>query len=365
MKRANGSGSIVKLSGNRRRPYMVRVSARDEYGHIVQRALSYHEKAVDAQAALDEYNRNRLEGKAPTADRMNVTLQQVFDGWNARTYRKLNPKSIAAHNSAWNKCVSRYADRKIRSITLDDWQQLLDEREASGRSQSTINNVASLIKQLCSYSMERDILGKDYSQYLDVPSVDLKNPRGALTDTQLKSLEKLAASGEPWADTVLILCYTGFRITEFLTLTRFSYHSEDGGYLQGGLKTEAGRNRIVPIHPKIRPYLDRWLARNGDTIICDENGAAVDSDRYRAYFSALMKKSAFRTRRHTGAVTPLQHCCTRPMSTSSPSSGLWDTPPAAISRLTTRMRRSPSCAPLFRKSPDFYTQNSLLPNAQL
>lgn len=110
MKRANGSGSIVKLSGNRRRPYMVRVSARDEYGHIVQRALSYHEKAADAQAALDEYNRNRLEGKAPTADRMNVTLQQVFDGWNARTYRKLNPKSIAAHNSAWNKCVSRYAD---------------------------------------------------------------------------------------------------------------------------------------------------------------------------------------------------------------------------------------------------------------
>lgn len=74
MKRANGSGSIVKLSGNRRRPYMVRVSARDEYGHIVQRALSYHEKAADAQAALDEYNRNRLEGKAPTADRMNATL---------------------------------------------------------------------------------------------------------------------------------------------------------------------------------------------------------------------------------------------------------------------------------------------------
>ena len=80
MKRANGSGSVVKLSGNRRRPYMVRVSARDEYGHIVQRALSYHEKAADAQAALDEYNRNRLEGKAPTADRMNATLQQVYDG---------------------------------------------------------------------------------------------------------------------------------------------------------------------------------------------------------------------------------------------------------------------------------------------
>lgn len=290
MKRANGSGSIVKLSGNRRRPYMVRVSARDEYGHIVQRALSYHEKAADAQAALDEYNRSRLEGKAPTADRMNTTLQQVYDGWKARTHRKLNNGSIRSYNAAWNKSVSRYADWKIRSITLDDWQQLLDDRAEGGCSRSVINNIAILIRQLCSYAMERDILGKDYSQYLDIPSIELKNPRGALTDIQLKNLEKLAAAGEPWADTALMLCYTGFRVTEFLTLTRFSYHPEDGGYLQGGLKTDAGRNRIVPIHPKIRPYLDRWLARNGDTIICGESGAAIDYKHYLDYFTELMKK---------------------------------------------------------------------------
>ena len=225
-----------------------------------------------------------------TADRMNATLQQVYDGWKARTHRKLNSGSIRCYNAAWNKSVSQYADRKIRSITLDDWQQLLDEREAAGRSQSTINNVYILIKALCSYAMERDILGKDYSRYLDIPSIELKNPRGALTDIQLKNLEKLAAAGEPWADTALMLCYTGFRVTEFLTLTRFSYHPEDGGYLQGGLKTEAGRNRIVPIHPKIRPYLDRWLARNGDTIICDENGAAVGYKHFLDCFAELMKK---------------------------------------------------------------------------
>ncbi len=290
MKRANGSGSIVKLSGNRRRPYMVRVSARDEYGHVIQRALSYHEKAADAQAALDEYNRNRLEGKAPTADRMNATLQQVYDGWSGRAYSKFNDSNIRGHSAAWNKCVNRYADRKIRSITLDDWQQLLDEREAAGYSQSSIKNASALIKKLCSYAMERDILGKDYSQYLDIPSVDPKKPRGALTDIQLKNLEKLAAAGEPWADTALILCYTGFRITEFLTLTRFSYHSEDGGYLQGGLKTEAGRNRIVPIHPKIRPYVDRWLARNGDTIFCDNDGAPLSAVCYRERFAAVMAK---------------------------------------------------------------------------
>ena len=33
MRRANGTGSIVKLSGNRRRPYLVKISARDKDGY--------------------------------------------------------------------------------------------------------------------------------------------------------------------------------------------------------------------------------------------------------------------------------------------------------------------------------------------
>lgn len=116
-----------------------------------------------------------------------------------------------------------------------------DEDEDAGLSQSSINNNALLIKALCCYAMEQDIIGKDYSQYLDVPSVGAKHPRDTLNDFQLAQLEQLAAVGIPWADTALMLCYTGFRVSEFLQLTRFSYHPEDGGYLQGGLKTAAGK----------------------------------------------------------------------------------------------------------------------------
>lgn len=77
-----------------------------------------------------------------------------------------------------------------------------------------------------------------------------------------------------------MLCYTGFRISEFLSLTRFSYHPEEGGYLQGGLKTDAGRDRIVPVHPKITPYLARRMAEGADTIITRDS-AAVSSSWYR------------------------------------------------------------------------------------
>lgn len=317
MKRANGTGSIVKLPGNRRRPYAVRVSSRDQYGHIVQKTLSYHEKAAEAQQALEEYQRAKAAGAAPTSDKLDVTVGEVFEGWKAREYRKIKPASIASHNAAWNKRVSRYAGRKMRSVSLDEWQAILDEDEDAGLSQSSINNDAILIKALYAYSMERDIVGKDYSKYLDIPSVEDKRPRGALTDLQVAQLDRMASNGVPWADTALMLCYTGFRIEEFLALTRFSYHPEDGGYLQIGLKTAAGRNRIVPVHPKIRPYLAAWLKKGGATIICDEQRKKLSGTKYRKHFKALMEqigapeatphwcRHTFATRLHSAEADPL------------------------------------------------------------
>lgn len=317
MKRANGTGSVTKLSGKRRQPWAVRVSCRDKYGQIVQRILSTHEKQADAQAALDEYNRLQAAGAAPAVDALSMTVGQVFDAWSKREYRKLGPASITSHNAAWRKRVSRFAGRKMRGMTLDEWQSILDEDEDAGRSQSLINNDAILIKALYAYAMERDIVGKDYSKYLDIPSVGAKRPRDALNDIQVAQLSRMASDGVPWADTVLMLCYTGFRVSEFLGLTRFSYHKEEGGYLQGGMKTEAGKNRIVPIHPKIKPYLLSWLVKGGDTIICDERGKKIPADVYREHFSVLMERiglpeatphwcrHTFATRLHSAHADPL------------------------------------------------------------
>lgn len=317
MKRANGTGSVVKLSGNRRRPWAVKVSGRNEYGHVIQKIVSYHEKASEAQLALDEYNRARASGAAPAVAKMSLTVGDVFEAWKAREYRKLKPASISSHNAAWNKRVSRFATRKMRDMTLDEWQSLLDEDEDSGLSQSSINNDALLIKALYNYAMERDIVGKDYAKYLDIPSVGAKRPRDALNDLQLAQLTQLAADGFPWADTALMLCYTGFRVSEFLQLTRFSYHPEDGGYLQGGLKTEAGKNRIVPIHPKIKPYLSAWLEKGGDTIICSNSGKSILPISYREYFHPVAERlgvpdatphwcrHTFATRLHFSKADPL------------------------------------------------------------
>ena len=77
MKRANGTGSIVRLSGRRRRPWAVRISCRGEDGRTVQRLISYHARASDAQDALEDYNRRTPRGIGPVSD---MTVEQGFNG---------------------------------------------------------------------------------------------------------------------------------------------------------------------------------------------------------------------------------------------------------------------------------------------
>ena len=85
-----------------------------------------------------------------------------------------------------------------------------------------------------------------------------------------------------------MLCYTGFRVSEFLALTPFSYDVENN-CLRGGMKTESGKNRVVPIHPKIAPYLSARLLEGGNTIIT-VNGKPANVTTFRKYFKELMEQ---------------------------------------------------------------------------
>ena len=59
MKLPNGYGSVTKLSGNRRNPYMARVTlGRDDYGRLVRKTLGYYHTRKEALSALANYNRD-------------------------------------------------------------------------------------------------------------------------------------------------------------------------------------------------------------------------------------------------------------------------------------------------------------------
>ena len=55
---------------------------------------------------------------------------------------------------------------------------------------------------------------------------------------------------------ILIMCYSGFRISECVNL---EINLEEK-YFKGGVKTEAGKNRVVPIHSGIYPLIEAHIA---------------------------------------------------------------------------------------------------------
>lgn len=280
MRRPNGCGTVTKMSGTRRKPYAVRVPARDRKGRVVQKYLSYHATQREALDALDRY---RAGAAAPAPDALGVTLGEVYETWSARKFARAKPASVASYKASWGR-VRRFQAMEIRKLGIDQWQSILDEDERQGASRSTISNDTLLMRALSQFALQRDWIAKDYTQFLTIPAGAPKREKDAFTDAELNQLRQLAADGFPGADAALVLCYTGFRISELLALTCASYDPA-ARTLTGGMKTRAGTGRVVPVHPQIQPYIDRWLAAAGDRLYT-HHGQPVRAAYYRTVLFA-------------------------------------------------------------------------------
>ena len=99
--------------------------------------------------------------------------------------------------------------------------------------------------------MQLDIVDRNYAEYIYIKKEE--------------SAEKVAFSKEQldimWANVakvpnikyVLVLCYTGMRLSEMLGAMTEDYNPEDG-YFITGVKTDAGKNRVITISPKLRRF---------------------------------------------------------------------------------------------------------------
>lgn len=58
---------------------------------------------------------------------------------------------------------------------------------------------------------------------------------------------------------------------------------------RGGIKTAAGKERVVPIHPRIQPFVQAWVQQGHKYLICDD-GKKIEKGKYYEYWYAVMGK---------------------------------------------------------------------------
>lgn len=283
----NGYGTIRYLGGNRRNPYAVQPPTREfrENGSpITPKALCYVDdwyvgfavlnayhagtytpgdeikfkqvRPLDDRA-VDEFCRRLLADHMAQAfvkaDTKKKTFAEVYDlfydwkyGENAK--KKLSIQSQQATRAAFKNCSTLH-NRAFEDLRHRDLQECID---GCPLKSSSIENMVSLIKQMYKYAILYEICDRNYSGSLSAPAQD--DEHGVpFSDDELKILWK--NQEDPTVEFLLIMCYSGYRITAYKTL---EVNTEEW-YFRGGIKTAAGKDRIVPIHSAIQPLVARRM----------------------------------------------------------------------------------------------------------
>ncbi len=294
----NGFGSIYKLSGSRRNPWIARKTIGwTEDAKQLYHTVGYYPDRKSAIAALVEYNKN------PIGARGDTTLEDLYTEWKESAYQKIGTKTVETYTVAWKHLagIKHMAFKDLRKTHL---QKVIDQMSSEkGLSRSSCQKVKVLLGLLYKHALADDIVSKNYAELVEMPSAD-KVDKEPFNDEEIKALEALAASCE-WTSTILILIYTGLRIGELLALLH-SNIDIDAMVITGGAKTDAGKDRVIPVHPKIQGYLRAWYDKRGESLIC-RAGKPIKVSYYRKnlYYPAIeaakTRKLSPHSTRHTFA----------------------------------------------------------------
>lgn len=258
MRLPNGYGSVIKLSGKRRNPYRVRITEGwSDDGKQLFRNLGYYRTKPEALAALAEFHKNPYTIEAST-----ITFAEVFEKWSKEKFRPNTTKSTINGYTAAYKLSEALHDLKFIDIRKSHMQSVIDNCE---RGHGTLKKIKVLYNQLYKYALETDIVTKDYSKFVELGENESESKRKPFTQEEINLLFENVDRLE-FIDTVLIMIYTGLRIGELLLIENSNVDIENRT-MKGGLKTEAGKNRIIPVNKKILPFIAKRKAEGHKYLI--------------------------------------------------------------------------------------------------
>lgn len=240
----NGYGSVVHLSGNRRRPYWARITAGyNDSGYQIYKSVGYYATREEALIALAKYNNSPYD-----LDAANLTFEGLYQLWSEQVLPRLGKSLQGAHKAAYGHCEALYK-LKYKNIRALQFQRVIDDCD---KSYATKSNIRNLFVALDAFAYDNDIIVKAYSANLSVPEATPK-------EGKLFTKDEIAQIWTDGDDVSRFLLFTGMRISEALALTPADVDLE-ALTIRCGMKTTAGKNRIVPIHAKILPLVQERMA---------------------------------------------------------------------------------------------------------
>lgn len=266
----NGFGQISEIKGQHlRKPFRAMVTVgKEDNGRPICKLLkpdAYFETYNEAYSALVAYNKN------PYSLDPAITVQELYGQWSTKYFETLKSNSITSIKNTWRYCWPVYT-MQVKDLRTYHIKGCMEEGSVNknGIVQKASSNekgrIKSLFNLMLDYALEYEIVDRNYARAFHL-SDDLisdmstaKKPHIPFTDIEMEKLWS-NVNTEPYADIILIQCYSGWRPQE-LGLIETEHVDLEHKLFTGGMKTEAGENRLVPIHPRIFELVAKYYAES-------------------------------------------------------------------------------------------------------
>jgi integrase len=287
MRLPNGYGSVYKLSGNRRKPWIARKTDHIERGtgKQIYKIIGYYATRAEALQALADYNNNPYDINAAQ-----ITFKELYEKWSEKKYETISDTS--GYISAYKISEPLY-DMRFADIKTDHMQAVIDK---SGKNYPMLKKIKILYNQMFRYAMERDIVAKDYSKFIDIGKNTLGTSRRPFTQKEIDKLFKSVGTYED-VESVLIMIYSGLRPGELIIMETENVDLKERAMI-GGIKTDAGKDRVIPINQKILPMIQEMVFKDNKYLLVDSSGKPFTYDRYRDHFMLLMDQLGMKHKPH-------------------------------------------------------------------
>lgn len=362
-KRKNGMGSAIFLSSKRLKPWGARITiGKDINGIAIRHFIGFFETELDALVCLENYHKNPTPiyvkeekynriitfPKIPyplvpvidphkevveKAKKDNYTFKQLYEKFKeAKMLTKeeeqqekkyhIRPKDkpfgrhycrgfvTAFHNS------TLLYDRVYKELRASDF---IDALKESKKGTSSQRQMVNLYLNLDKFALEEDIVDKGYAQFIPTVSTkkEIKIAKNKTVEKervfsyeQIDYLWNLKARSNGRQkelqqdremfirDFWLMLLYSGMRADEMLSVYTANIFLDDN-FLIGGLKTEAGINRQIPIHPKVKHLYEKYYNPNNEFLFIQPNSNKMDYDYYLYHYQHNFRDLHPEVSRHT------------------------------------------------------------------
>lgn len=268
MKNPNVYGNICDLGARRRKRYAIRITVgTNPDGSVKRKYIGYYKTKREAMNALAKYNIDPSSiVKTPSLeDIYNIFMENLISS-------KKSQNTIKMYETTY-RYFEDIKDEPIDSIKSFHIQEIVNDLIDDGLSYSTVNKVKILSSQIFKLAMADDYIDKNYAKFVELPKKPKPDKR-IFSNNEINKLIEYSKENEI-AKIILIMVYTSMRPGEILSVTKFNVNLEDS-YLRGGNKTDKGKDRIIPISSKIKPFIIYFYNKNNSEFLISKD----DSSKY-------------------------------------------------------------------------------------